>query len=268
MGRLGQLCWSIFGAGKRLRILPLAIKGLGGVATVIVNQDTKLVSLLQADDLDDCIARLCEHFELDHIILYLYLMEKTSLKNPFLKTNYPEKWVGRYLLQGYARVDPVAIAGFQKETNSLWSDLDWSSPKVRKYQTDAEAHGIGQSGLLVSQSDAQQRYSIINFSNNLNPADWAVRMEEVRPELVTCARLLHEKAAQKIFQHRKNIPQLTPRELECLRFAAGGKEAAAVAKELTLSEHTVRDYLKSARWKFGASNIAQAVHRATVLRLI
>ena len=37
---------------------------------------------------------------------------------------------------------------------------------------------------------------------------------------------------------------------------------------LGISEHTVRDYCKSAKYKFGCATIIQAVHEATKQRLL
>lgn len=231
-------------------------------------RDKKLEELLRPNDINVCIDRLCEHFEMRHASYHAEITEYTAQKMPFVVTNYSEKWVGRYLLQRYALVDPPTLAGFNQERVCYWSDLDWSSPMSQRFKADAKAHGIGQSGLMVSQSDAQRRRFHVNFSNDLNPVDWVKRMQEIQPQLITCARLLHEKIILLFLKNQDEQPRLTPRELECLRFSAKGKEASEVARELTLSEHTVRDYLKSARWKLGAANIAQAVHRATVLRMI
>ena len=55
---------------------------------------------------------------------------------------------------------------------------------------------------------------------------------------------------------------LTPRETEILRAAANGCSAAAIARQLFLSEGTVRNYLSVIIQKLGVENRIQAFHRA------
>lgn len=56
--------------------------------------------------------------------------------------------------------------------------------------------------------------------------------------------------------------RLTPRELECLRWAAQGKTAWDIGEITQLSSRTVESYLKSACLKLGAVTRAQAVASA------
>lgn len=55
---------------------------------------------------------------------------------------------------------------------------------------------------------------------------------------------------------------LTAREADVLRAARGGSPVAALARELSLSEGTVRNHLSAAIGKTGASNRAEAVSLA------
>ncbi|WP_188192706.1 response regulator transcription factor [Nonomuraea sp. SYSU D8015] len=55
---------------------------------------------------------------------------------------------------------------------------------------------------------------------------------------------------------------LTPRELDTLRAASGGAPVSRIARELSLSEGTVRNYLSSAVTKLAVENRHAAVRRA------
>jgi two-component system nitrate/nitrite response regulator NarL len=57
---------------------------------------------------------------------------------------------------------------------------------------------------------------------------------------------------------------LTKRELEVVRFAAQGKTNRAIADELDLSEHTVKNYLFRAFDKLGVSNRTELLFRLTI----
>ena len=55
---------------------------------------------------------------------------------------------------------------------------------------------------------------------------------------------------------------LSPREADALRLLALGLSRAEAAAHLTISEHTIRDYIDAARLKLGARNTVHAVARA------
>ena len=53
-----------------------------------------------------------------------------------------------------------------------------------------------------------------------------------------------------------------------MRLIAAGYNRAQVANALSISEHTLRAYIESARFKLGALNTTHAVARALSLGLI
>lgn len=57
-------------------------------------------------------------------------------------------------------------------------------------------------------------------------------------------------------------PRLTPREQECLQWAALGKSEWEVSQILGISEHTAEKHLLNAKTKLGAANRVQAVAEA------
>ena len=67
---------------------------------------------------------------------------------------------------------------------------------------------------------------------------------------------------RRIYETRKGSKGLSVREAEVLQFAAKGGSTGAIAKEMGLSENSVKMFLKRAFFKLGASNRAEAVQLA------
>lgn len=67
---------------------------------------------------------------------------------------------------------------------------------------------------------------------------------------------------------REASVQLTPREIECLRWASAGKTSYETAIIIGRSVETVRLHLKNAIRKLDASNRVQAVATAAQMGLI
>jgi DNA-binding CsgD family transcriptional regulator len=63
-------------------------------------------------------------------------------------------------------------------------------------------------------------------------------------------------------------PALSPRELECLAWAAKGKTSWEISRVLTISEHTAIFHLRNATAKLGTVNRQQAVARSIQLGLL
>lgn len=63
-------------------------------------------------------------------------------------------------------------------------------------------------------------------------------------------------------------PALSPRELECLEWAAKGKTSWEISRVLTISEHTAIFHLRNAAAKLGTVNRQQAVARSIQLGLL
>ena len=230
--------------------------------------DECLALVRSGKTIDKCIQLIQEAYGISHVAYHLGQKSVDTYENPYVKTTYPVEWVGQYLLKNYINVDPVAIAGYTIDTPTLWSDLDWSSPEALEFRKDADRYDIPYNGLLVPISDKHQRKAIVNFASNVSNAEWSEILSDYKKALIETAGIIHELAIQDLFGDSDDIPTLTRRELQCLHFAALGMDAGEIAEQLLLSDHTVRDYCKSARLKLNCSNLAQAVHKATKLRLI
>jgi DNA-binding CsgD family transcriptional regulator len=78
----------------------------------------------------------------------------------------------------------------------------------------------------------------------------------------TALRVLVSEAA------RPELPALTPRELDVLRWTMDGKTAKAVARQMNISERTALWHIQNAMLKLGCNSRHQAVLKALRLGLI
>jgi DNA-binding CsgD family transcriptional regulator len=67
---------------------------------------------------------------------------------------------------------------------------------------------------------------------------------------------------------RPDLPALTPRELDVLRWTMDGKTAKAVARQMNISERTALWHIQNAMFKLGCNSRHQAVLKALRLGLI
>ncbi len=216
-------------------------------------------------DIQGLIVDLRDHYRVDHIVYHWV----SSDGEQYGCGTYDPKWVQHYVDSEYLRVDPVVIGCFQRFHPVDWKRLDWTSKQARAFQQDAIAHGVGNQGYSIPIRGPNGQFALFSLSHTASDAIWADFTRTHQRELILIAHYFNLKALE-FEKNRAPEPTrgLSPRETDALTFLAMGYARGQVADMLSISEHTLRAYIESARFKLGAMNTTHAVARAMVEGLI
>lgn len=217
------------------------------------------------DALQAATEALQKHYCIDHVVYHWV----DSAGDQYGCGTYSNTWRQRYLDQNYLRVDPVIVGCFQRFHPVDWKRLDWSSRAARAFQTEAIEHGVGNQGFSVPIRGPNGQFALFTVSHSCDDATWADWTETHRRDLILIAHEFNERALD--FEPDRTPGQsqaLSPREIDAMTLLAMGYSRAQVADTLSISEHTVRVYIESARHKLGAMNTVHAVARAMSRGLI
>lgn len=227
-----------------------------------------LAELEQADTLEaiqKAILQLREYFKVDNIVYHWV----DSAGEQYGYGTYSLDWAAHYQEQNYIRIDPV-IAGCYKRFHPVdWKNLDWSGKAVRAFQAEAIEYGIGNQGYSIPIRGPNGQFALFTVNHTCDDAEWEAFTEKNRRELILIAHYFNQKALE--FEPNRTPEQsqaLSPREIDAMTLLAIGYSRAQVAETLSISEHTLRVYIESARFKLGASNTTHAVARALSRGLI
>jgi DNA-binding CsgD family transcriptional regulator len=223
--------------------------------------------ILAANTVTDALWTFQTTYGLDFVTYHLATTVVGDIDDPFVRTTYPDAWVARYLLNGYVNVDPVVQEGFQRQLPFDWSELE-PREEARAFLEDARKHGLGGHGYSVPIADKCRRRALLSVNSCGSALAWEHMLGLWRDEWIELAHLIHSKAIVEIHGKDDPAPQLSPRELECLHWAALGKDYKDVAAIVEISDHTARSYLKSARVKLGCATITAATTKALKYHLI
>ncbi len=227
-----------------------------------------LEELERADDIDalnEVIFRLRDLFALDHMVYHWV----DSAGDQYGCGTYSDAWRDRYLEQNYLRIDPVIVGCFQRFHPADWKQLDWSGKAAKAFQREALDYGVGNQGFSVPIRGPNGQFALFTVSHNCDDATWVQITETHRRSLLLIAHEFNRKALE--FEPNRQPDQaqsLSPREVDAMTLLAMGYSRAQVADTLTISEHTLRVYIESARFKLGAMNTTHAVARAMSRGLI
>jgi len=208
---------------------------------------------------------LRDHYDIDHVVYHWV----DSAGDQYGCGTYSDAWRHRYLEQNYLRVDPVIVGCFQRFHPVDWKRLDWSSKAARAFQAEAIAHGVGNQGFSVPIRGPNGQFALFTVSHSCDDAPWAGWTDTHRRDLILIAHYFNEKALELEPDRAPEQSQaLSPREIDAMTLLAMGYSRAQVADTLSISEHTLRVYIESARFKLGAMNTTHAVARAMSRGLI
>lgn len=217
------------------------------------------------DGLQDVIATLRDAYGIDHMVYHWV----DSAGDQYGCGTYSDEWRDHYIEQNYLRVDPVVSGCFQRFHPVDWKRLDWSSKAARVFQAEAIEFGVGNQGYSIPIRGPKGQFALFTASHTCSDDEWLEITETHSRDLILIAHFFNRKALE--FEPNRIPDQsraLSPREVDAMTLLAMGCSRAQAAEKLSISEHTVRVYIESARFKLGALNTTQAVARAMSRGLI
>lgn len=238
--------------------------------TTIIDEETgKLLlnNIIKEDSLSQALKLIQEVGKYKNVAYFMAASVNAQNAMPFFQATYSKKWIEQYIRKNYINIDPIVTHGLVAKDHFIWSDFDNLDIQQIDFFNDAIAHGVGKSGVTIPLFLTSNTTAIFSLTGDFEQDDWREKITAEIQLLKEIGRELHLKATLELFSISDN-PILSRREIECLNLTAKGKESPAIATELGISEHTVRDYLKSVRKKLGCKTLAQAVFKATKMRII
>jgi DNA-binding CsgD family transcriptional regulator len=270
MGRKCSGLHCVLGNKRTFHTLLLAFIDSKRIPSIIGSLLVRAANIdLTSCTVQSAIQRIADVYQVDYVTLHLFRSGEDAQNKPYVRTNYPDSWVSRYLLNDYVRIDPVLHMAEQVAGPFCWSTITPEGDQIEMMEQAAK-YGLGQTGFSVRHVDAIGRRSVLSFNarDARGGKTWEPHLAEMREGLIQLAHQLHHMALDEIYVDGNALPQLTPREIECLMWTAKGKAHTDIAVILGLSEHTIRGYLKDARMKLDCVTLAQAVSKASALGLI
>jgi LuxR family transcriptional regulator, activator of conjugal transfer of Ti plasmids len=183
-----------------------------------------------------------------------------------LISNYPSVWTDHYLQSNYERFDPVILRVLCSREPFEWG-LEIENPPASQLQREllAEAASYGiRCGFTIPIHDSYGTIAAMTFAADERRPQFERRINEHARILQLIAMYFHAHARRNFFTNKMiGGVSLSPRELECLEWAAQGKSAWETGRILCISRHTVAFHLDNAKMKLGVRTTVQAVAHLT-----
>ena len=182
---------------------------------------------------------------------------------PQLISTYPPAWTAHYLKQHYERFDPVIGAALRATEPFEWgmgTALNGSSTQRQLFE-EAATFGI-RCGFTIPIHDSHGPVAAVTFAADVPHAAFRHAIEKQGRTLQLMAMYFHAHARRKLASERVvDGVTLSPREYECLAWAARGKSAWEIGQIIGVSRRTAAFHLENAKAKLGVRSVCQAVAR-------
>lgn len=234
--------------------------------------------ILQARDdteLKSAIKKTTEHLGFDTFCYGVAFHPHTPDAEPqyFTIENYPESWVEQYMAEGWVNKDPAVTHCYASTAPLIWCHDIFRTPEYNAIHEEACLAGINGGASLPIHSPWLNGVGCLVVST---PEDADKTISHVQ-ETLGMSQLLACYVNQAVrdlnllpTDHRFVLQEeLTPRELECLRWAIQGLQSKDIARRMKVSAATITaHYLPSIRRKLGVSSTREAVSVAVYHRLV
>lgn len=196
----------------------------------------------------------------------------------------PADWVVNYAIKNYFDIDPLF--------HQKWSDpqaarsvsiaeiyhVKQSTTSLQDFVDDMRSHKFGKIYIMVTQrlNGNGDAHTIFAFDSAKSPNSMSAAelIRLLEKDLLQAAAQVHEAVLSAITDHSaqkkevQSLVTLTPREIDCLKWAARGKTDGEIAEILSIARWTVVTYLQNAKIKLGCANRTSAVAVAMSLGII
>lgn len=201
---------------------------------------------------------------------FAYLsMPSRPKAGPTLITNYPSAWTSHYLRHRYQQFDPVVLRAHADPEPFGWGIETAGGSQIQR-QIFAEAADFGICyGFTIPIHDEKSPIATVTFATDEARAPFRKCVTENARVLQLMAMYFHTHVRRTMADQRLiGGVSLSPREFECLEWAARGKSAWEIGCILGISRRTAAFHLDNAKAKFGVRSISQAVARLIASRPI
>lgn len=207
-----------------------------------------------------------EHGFSQFSMIYLPLQGERELKPNTVISNWPPE-----LLRAYDEMNLLSNSPIIKAVRNSNRPVEWELEDINNRRGGAETdrsielfRSFGMlSGVYFPTYNAAGKKGAVSFSgdrSSLSKEECAIL------HLLSLYAFNH--ASLMTYETSNAPPQLTPRELECLGWAAQGKTNSEIGTIVSISESTVAGYFASLCQKLGASNKVHAVAKGLRLGLL
>lgn len=232
-------------------------------------QESLLCALHSAHDAEEVFSILEKEgrkLGFDHLAYGIRYRYPLSNPRSTMLNNYPERWKAIYLERDYIKIDPIVMRGMISQIPIIWSEHQTDA--LRNFWEEAQSFGIdhGWSKSSVDRQGAQSLISFVRACELIGPDELSARAGRLSYLADAGHEFMRRALSKKGYV--EDIGELSPREIEVLRWTAEAKTSSEISILTGISERTVNFHAHNAMVKLNCANKTAAAVKAAILGLL
>lgn len=183
-------------------------------------------------------------------------------------STYPTKWLTHYFTHDYFDSDPLIRRASKETSPVIWACDQFDGQP--DFWEEARAHGV-RYGWALSTHGKRMTIGMLSLARTHHKVTGS-ELAETEPQLYWLSHVTHGLITaietKEMCESEEQGDLLTGREIEVLRWSAGGKTAEEIATILGISTRTVTFHITSSLTKLNVINKTQAVAKAFLLNIL
>jgi DNA-binding CsgD family transcriptional regulator len=177
--------------------------------------------------------------------------------NRFFFNDWPADWIAQYVARNFGERDPIVLESYRRIEPFQWTEsLEEPSFKIEGKDVWAAGQAYGWvDGYSVPIHGPGGYHALVSFA-----ALQTISLTTSDRRLLQAASLhIHDECRRSADPALPRLPELSARQLECLRWVAAGKTDAEIANLLGITAATVHYHVEGAKRQLGHRSRLQAV---------
>jgi len=189
--------------------------------------------------------------------------------DPFHAATYGEAWRRHAAIHDYAPNDPVTALSERSVHPFDWAELPKARGRLKHFIRDFQEFDLGRQALTATFRGPSGDRSMLTLTSDCADKRWQTSKLEIAAAMSSLHPAFHALVLRVRFDiESHDAARLTPREKQCLGWAAHGRTSKQIGEDLGLTPATVNFFIDAAVGKLAALNRAHAAAKAVALGLI
>jgi len=226
-----------------------------------------LDEIAHAESLEGLLATFSKHsapFGMDQYSYFNFSILEDNA--PICRNDYSRVWTDYYYNEEYYDIDPVFKFGKTANLPYSWGQSNSFDKNQQQLMSEAADYGIVR-GITIPSRTMGFKTAFITLVSS-EPQKEFEGIKKYHAGMLHVMALHMDAKFVDLHAPKAQAEELTPRELECLKWAVKGKNNPEISIILSISEKTVEAHFTSAFKKLNVFSRTQAVVKSLTLGLI
>lgn len=192
----------------------------------------------------------------DQVMFGHYRTTREPSSTDLISSTYKPEWLEEYSVDQLFKVDPMFKLGQKTLSPFTWSNMGALTEAEKRFVDRSKRDGGLYGGVSLGLAGPAGVRAAISVATSKYQGDLSGFLAQIYAAAIIVNTTYWQVEQEKV---AKQGVRLTPRQYDCLCWAAAGKTAQDTADQLNLSVRTVEEHLANAQLKLGAVSKFHAI---------